>query len=233
MDWLISYKFRKQTSKPAGEDHTLALDKDGSVFSFGSNSYSQLGLNIPDEGDYPPTKIINLPTIKMVSAGLNFSLFLSIDGFVYSVGNNTNGQLGLGNEYHQDNITLIPELYDIVDVVAGTTHSLFLNKYGQVFSCGDNSNGQLGLGNYTDNGLLEYADFDEVGTDEFDINVPTLIYRLENIFIVQIAAYQNHSAFIDKDGNVYVCGTNNNNSLGFEGQGVDIPTLIPNLNLFV
>jgi alpha-tubulin suppressor-like RCC1 family protein len=69
----------------ANGHHSLALDKEGNVWSWGLNLSSQLG----DEGNEVhagPQKIKNLSKIKSISAGYRFSMALREDGTVVGWG---------------------------------------------------------------------------------------------------------------------------------------------------
>ena len=82
----------------AGYLHGLVLDSDGSVYSFGSNDYGQLGrVTTNRQEQLVPTKINNINkiiAIIAISAGSFHSLVLDSDGSVYSFGENEHGQLG-------------------------------------------------------------------------------------------------------------------------------------------
>ena len=74
------------------------------------------------------------------------------DNTLWCVGNNTNGQLGLGNNttpqttYQQ--VTL-PDGKMPYSIEIGFTHTFVLTTDLSVYSCGNNGSGQLGLGNTT------------------------------------------------------------------------------------
>jgi alpha-tubulin suppressor-like RCC1 family protein len=91
---------RKITQIAADGEHSLLLADDGSVFSFGSNTWGQLGLGTT--GGYAavatPIDATNLGGLKIseVSAGRLHSLIKTEDGRAFSFGDNSNGRLGLG-----------------------------------------------------------------------------------------------------------------------------------------
>lgn len=79
----------------AGDFHTVALKDDGTVWSWGDNSYGQLGDGTTDTKD-KPIKVVGLSDIKAIAAGDNSTLALKKDGTVWSWGCNQSGELGLG-----------------------------------------------------------------------------------------------------------------------------------------
>tara|TARA_B100000795_G_scaffold242452_1_gene205752 strand:+ start:637 stop:1917 length:1281 start_codon:yes stop_codon:yes gene_type:complete len=103
----------KATDIAAGANHSLVLGEDGDVYGFGSNEYGQLGIesqnnelgeNDDDEEDaddciVTPTRMIlpsNIGKIVGISAGYAHSTIIDENGIVLVLGQNENGQLGLG-----------------------------------------------------------------------------------------------------------------------------------------
>ena len=92
----------------AGASHSLALDADGHVYSWGSNYYGELGVDpattsctVPyASSSYTsvcrpsPELVPGLSGIVAIAAGTSFSLAVDGDGDVYSWGYNWTGQLG-------------------------------------------------------------------------------------------------------------------------------------------
>ena len=76
--------------------HTLLLDEEGGVWGCGDNSTEQLGWM--KSGDYPLTKLENIPEMTSVKCGEYHSLFLDCDGRVWSCGAGNKGQLGRREE---------------------------------------------------------------------------------------------------------------------------------------
>ena len=83
----------------------MALDKDGNVWSWGDNSFGQLGngnfdynysgapVRVLKPGDVPLTNIVS------IDAGFEHSLAIDRDDNVWVWGRNDEGQLGLGSDY--------------------------------------------------------------------------------------------------------------------------------------
>src|SRR3972149_5532147 len=80
----------------AGDGHSLVLDPQGQVWSFGHNDLGQLGLGYRQNRDRPEV-IPNLTFIMAISAGGNHSLVLDQQGQVWAFGGNRFGQLGLSD----------------------------------------------------------------------------------------------------------------------------------------
>jgi hypothetical protein len=80
-----------------GLNHSIFLKNDGTVWACGSNVYGQLGTGSSNTFDNPvPVQMSALGNITQISAGSDYSLFLSADGKVWVCGDNARGQLGVG-----------------------------------------------------------------------------------------------------------------------------------------
>ncbi|KAF9967064.1 hypothetical protein BGZ70_000231 [Mortierella alpina] len=135
----------------AGEAHMLALDTEGTLYSWGSGRHGQLG-----HGDLAslsaPKAIEALQSIRISSAacGASFSVAVSDSGDVYTFGLNDHGQLGIGKgptashggreEPLPVRNTALPQLVDfyeegseepleltIVSVACGNAHTVALD----------------------------------------------------------------------------------------------------------
>ena len=81
------------TAVAAGNEHSLALKSDGTVWAWGSNSNGQLGDNSTTDHAVP-VQVSGLTNVTAIAAGVNFSLALKSDGTVWAWGYNGSGQLG-------------------------------------------------------------------------------------------------------------------------------------------
>ena len=84
----------------------MALDKDGTVWAWGLNTYGQLGNNTTTGSSLPvQVKIangdLNLTNVVSISAGYQHNIALRKDGTVWAWGRNDGGQLGNSNTKNQ------------------------------------------------------------------------------------------------------------------------------------
>jgi len=194
-------KFEELMGKPAiaaGAFHCLAVRGGKDVMAWGRNDMGQLGIGNSGDGigRIFPHFVNGMEKIVNLAAGENHSLALSTDGKVWAWGNNSSGQLGIGdlNVKQLDAPQKILHLTDIMAIDAGHTHSLALQSDGTVWSWGNNSNGQLG------NGL------------EISESKPILIPKLSSC--IAIAAGYAHSVALKNDGTVWTWGLNSAGQLG-------------------
>jgi alpha-tubulin suppressor-like RCC1 family protein len=162
-----------------GEDFTVAVKQDGTVWTWGSNYYGQLGDGTTVEHS-TPAQVIGLGDVIGVSTGYSHALAVKRDGTVWAWGDNSYGQLGDLTTTTRLTPVQVCNLGNIAKVAAGSYHNIAIDRNGVGYSWGANYYGQLG-----DN------------SDE-DKPFPELVFRMENI--VAIAAGAGHSLAIRGDG---------------------------------
>lgn len=153
------------TKIAAGNDHSLALASNGTVWVTGDNTEDQLGLGVDrnsrksweqakKSSDTYLTGIINLAGGGLHSLALDGS-----NGSVWATGKNSDGQLGLEDDNpdrdYWNNTTRFSGIVTIIDVTAimgGYRHSLALKPDG-VWAAGWNMFGQLGLKSAAEGGF--------------------------------------------------------------------------------
>jgi alpha-tubulin suppressor-like RCC1 family protein len=159
------------TAIAIGGYHGIALAEDGTVYTWGHNSYGELGIdetghrNTPVQvfsGEYSGGSYTYLgedPDNKITSIALGWmhSCATDADGMVYTWGLNVNGQLGIDNTDNQwTPVKVLMGEYDgttylgdnstnrITSVSLGYSHSVALASDATVYTWGHNGYGQLG-----------------------------------------------------------------------------------------
>lgn len=110
-----------------GRYFCLALGENQQVYSWGNNSYGQLG----HSEKYMETKPIEIKSLSKknivkVSSGENFALALSNNGSIYSWGANSVGQLGQNHKSDLKTPRKIELNKKSVDIASGGNHSIIL-----------------------------------------------------------------------------------------------------------
>ncbi|XP_075971784.1 HECT and RLD domain containing E3 ubiquitin ligase 4 isoform X1 [Anticarsia gemmatalis] len=129
-----------------GSNHTFALSKSGAVFGWGKNSHGQLGL--PDrENKCYPYHLKTLRNVKVchIACGEDFTVFLTLDGGVFTCGTGEYGQTGHGTTKDELVPRKIMELMGstVTQVACGRRHVL-CRVGDRVLACGYGARGQLG-----------------------------------------------------------------------------------------
>ncbi len=171
----------KAQSVSAG-GHTVMIDLNNNVWSFGYNYYGQLGLGDKMNRNVP-TKIPNLLT-KIVSVGYAHTIMIDLNNNVWSFGVNNYGELGLGDKMKRNVPTKIPNLL-AQSVSSGSNHTIIIDLNNNVWSFGFNYYDQLGLGKLS-NLKMNIA----IKGDDVIRNVPT---QIPNLLAQSISVGDYHS----------------------------------------
>ena len=131
-----------------GEEHSLALKSDGTVWAWGSNGDNQLGDGTHGEleSKSTPVQVISLSGVIAIAGGEDHSLALKSDGTVWAWGYNGSGRLGDGTTDARLTPVQVSGLSGVIAVGAGNKHSLAVKSDGTVWAWGYNGSGQLGDG---------------------------------------------------------------------------------------
>jgi alpha-tubulin suppressor-like RCC1 family protein len=220
----------------AGEDFSLALAQDGTLFSWGGNGSGRLGDGSVSirltpirvrKGEYPGEVYLgDIPSdpITAISAGAHHAMALAKSGMVYCWGENVSGQLGNGSsgaggaqivparvlKGSYNGITYLGEnpSNPVIALAAGTAHSLALAEDGTMFAWGSNASGQIGRSSVL--GIV--ATPVQVLRGEYS-GASYLGDNYKNR-VVQIAAGDHYSVAMTLDTRVYAWGDNSYGQLG-------------------
>ena len=133
--------------------HTMALTEEGYLFTWGNNTYGQLGHNNNEELLFPVfVETFRSMPVKQIAAGSAHSgCITESDGGVYMWGNGIYGQIGNNTNTH----ALSPMRVKLgklkgKQLVCGVNHVLCLMDDGSVYGWGAGTYGRLGVGNEID-----------------------------------------------------------------------------------
>ncbi|MCC7518713.1 MAG: fibronectin type III domain-containing protein [Verrucomicrobiae bacterium] len=186
-----------------GAYHSLMLQNDGTVWSWGRNYEGEAGTGSPNGTSSSPSLVSNLADMVAISARNYHSLAVKNDGTVWAWGAGSSGQLGDGAAVQRNTPVCVVGLSNAVSVAAGQFHSLALLADGGVSAWGGNWFGDLGDGSTQQR------------------NTPVSVAGLSNVMAVAAGAY--HSLALKANGTVWAWGWNDGGQLG-DGTTVDRST---------
>jgi alpha-tubulin suppressor-like RCC1 family protein len=210
----------KIISARCGYNHTICLDEEGSVYSWGYGKDGALGhenfenISSPKKIDF---FVKNNIKIKSIECGDYFTLALAEDGSVYTWGHNNYGQLGLGKISQQLKVNKPTRVNlgnkKVKQLFAGEDHSACITEDGEGYIWGYGLDGRLGNKN------------------KMNQNVPTKISIIDEK-IKKISCGGHHTAILTESGDLFMCGNGRDGELGrgdlLESQSVmrDVPLLV-------
>ena len=191
--------FKIEYSEISGNSHYLFLDNRKKLWSFGSNSYGELGDGTTNTKT-SPVQIKSEVQFLQVSAGDRFSLAIDSDGNLWSWGKNDECQLGDGTTTNKAIPEQIKTEKKFTQISAGKNHCLAIDNEGNLWSWGRNNRGQLGDGTRTDK--------------------TSPIKIMDGIKFKKIYARYYSSLALDINGNLWSWGRNADGQLG-DGTTID------------
>ena len=161
-----------------GMRHTLALSADGAVYSWGYGGDGQLGHSDFEMRTMPAQiKALGAEHIKDIACGEKHSAALTAGGDVYTWGDGSLGQLGLGDFKRQHTPHRVMELQGkmVLKLSCGMFHTACVTDDSSVYTWGAGGSGRLGHDN------------------EHDLQVPTLVESLRGKGVQSIRCYAEHT----------------------------------------
>ncbi|CDW76606.1 UNKNOWN [Stylonychia lemnae] len=181
------------------------------------NEFGRLGFDISEDQESFTTFENQIPVIvtpqkcsyniliRQVACGTLHTHLLSQDGFVYSMGSNQDGRLGLSLPYQelksQTCPRLVETLHNIRSIAAGGAHSICIDQDYQTYGWGSAENGAIGMRLSSSSSPIKVRfDLANQGRGEIDI--------------IDAHCGLKHSVFLSAKGDVYSCGNCERGQLG-------------------
>lgn len=143
----------------AGYEHVVVRTDDSRIFSWGRNTFGQLGDSTTTVRHLPQPFIIveHLSTLRFahIAAGLYGSLAMTAEGSMYSCGDNRFGQLGDGSRFVSQpskpvRVSLSNNCGSVSSLnvisIDGRDHSVLTLSNGHVYAWGQNDLAEIGDG---------------------------------------------------------------------------------------
>ena len=191
----------------AGDSFSMALKTDGTVWTWGINSYGNLGNGTFEGTSYMPGQVTGLTGVAAIASGVLHQLALKKDGTVWAWGENEYGQLGNGTFTTASPLGIstpvqVNGLVGVTAISGGDSYSLALKSDGTVWAWGFNYDGQLGNGTSTLS----------ISTPGCCSDIPVQVNGL--IGVDAIAAGFNQGLAVKSDGTVWAWGSGDFGQLG-------------------
>jgi hypothetical protein len=129
----------------AGAVSTHAIKTDGSLWSWGCNSYGRLGDNTSTDRSSPVMEITSSTNWCQISGGVTHASAIKTDGSLWSWGQNYFGRLGNNSTINRSSpVREITSSTNWCQASAGGSHTNALKTDGSLWSWGSASGGVLG-----------------------------------------------------------------------------------------
>ena len=175
-----------------GGSHTVALDSNLSLFSWGLNNVGQLG-DGTTTNKLVPTQIAG--AWFKIAAGASHTTAITSDKLLFAWGLNSSGQLGDGTTFNKSTPVSI-STSSWWAVSSGASHSAAIRSGGTLFTWGVNTIGQLG-----DGSTINRSSPVQIGTKSW----------------IAVSTGNNFSMAIDDENKLYGWGLNNSGQIGNRG----------------
>ncbi len=202
-----SYFDGQITAIAAGYNFSMAITENGTLYTWGINTYGELGNNSYTFTGVPQ-KISMSENVTAISAGWESAMVLTESGKVYVCGYGGYGEMGDGTfTVYNKQFKQVTGVYSAKDPVVQISndgyHMLALTQNGTLWSWGKGDRGELG------NGARVHKNTPQ--------NITSLVPLQSGESIVQIDAGYEDMAVLTSTGRLLACGTSMYGALGIGG----------------
>ncbi|KAF8791481.1 Ultraviolet-B receptor UVR8 like protein [Argiope bruennichi] len=221
-----------------GQYHSVALNADGRVFTWGWGVHGQLGHGNAEDIVFPKViESLRKKTIVSICAGQGHTVLLNKNGNVYTFGCGMFGQLGTGSVLKQSHPQLvnIPERIKIIST--GHFHVLAVSRINKVYTWGCNpqalrlqaqnsrrarhhgSNHNSGSSNPSSSAVVVNNSLHRSTHANGTIQQSHLLPNLVNVSsiddtIIQLSCGSHHSVLVTASGKIFSWGRNSEGQIG-------------------
>jgi alpha-tubulin suppressor-like RCC1 family protein len=197
----------------AGSTHSVALQGDGIVRTWGRDDAGQLGDGPGGDASGTPTPVVvHLANVKAIAAGGHHTLAVRSDGTAWAWGSDGLGQQGDGTSGPANTSPVqVVGLTNVTTVTAGDSYSAAVRADGTVWAWGSDVFGNLG---------------DGTTSSPLSQPVPTQVPRLNGVLSVVSAG--EHTLAIRAENFVVSWGHDSDGQLGDGGVGNPVDDQSPN-----
>ena len=242
-------------SMATGAVSAYVLLNDGTVLAWGNNGWGELGAGSQTEFISGPTAVSGLPQAKAIAAGSLHALALTKQGDVLAWGDNTSGQLGVGDYNSRNAPVAVTGVGSVTVLAAAANISAILKADGTVWAWGNSACNLFGTGNPNSNVPVQVPGLAGVQKifvgDSFIFAIGAVwaagciqfvsklggvaaggtpaTYRIASLDgFVQFAGGWQSVLALKSDGTIWTWGSRNSYSLAVPGSGdVQTPQQIP------
>jgi alpha-tubulin suppressor-like RCC1 family protein len=180
----------------SGGYHTAAVKTDGTLWTWGRNSYGQLGDNTTTQRNTPVTTFAGGTNWKQVACGNPHIAAIKTDGTLWTWGRNNSGQLGDNTTINRSTpVTTFAGGTNWKQIACGNLYTAAIKTDGTLWTWGLNTSGQLG-----DNTITNRS-------------TPVTTFAGGTNW-KQVAGGGNYIAAIKTDGTLWTWGLNTSGQLG-------------------
>ena len=129
---------------------TAAIKTDGTLWTWGRNSYGALGTNDTANRCTPVTTFAGGTNWKQVAGGLYYCSAIKTDGTLWTWGSSSEGALGTGGVTSLTPVTTFAGGTNWKQVAGGVIHSAAIKTDGTLWTWGANNYGALGINDTTE-----------------------------------------------------------------------------------
>jgi alpha-tubulin suppressor-like RCC1 family protein len=210
---------------------TCAIDYNGDAYCWGDGEAGNFGTGVFNITSAYPLKVIKggsseIPVnAKLIKIGTNNNSTCALDssGNAYCWGDNTQGQLGVGdttNSAYPKKVatggsSAISADDKLVDISVGSLYSCAVDEHGKAYCWGWNTEGQCGSGDFTDS-YYPVAVATNPANSSSQLSASAVLKQISASANTPCPRNQINTCAVDANGGAYCWGNNSNGQLGID-----------------